>query len=200
MTPSPDLETLKFYNQEAEEYCARTGSIPSPGLPQFLACLRPGASILELGCGSGRDTVEMLRQGYRVTPTDGSPEMVRQAERRLKRPVAVLEFGEIDGEARFDGVWASACLLHAPVAYLGDIISRIHRVLNSPGILFANFKEGAAEGRDGFGRYYNYPSSAMLRETFQQAAPWASLKIERSSGQGYDGAPVVWLNCTAVKC
>jgi hypothetical protein len=56
-----------------------------------------------------------------------------------------------------------------------------------------------AEGRDRLGRYYNYPSLAAVREIFQPAAPWFSLEIERSSGQGYDGAAVKWLNCTATK-
>ena len=111
----------------------------------------------------------------------------------------VLEFSDIEGEPRFDGVWAHACLLHVPVGHLGDVLNRIYGVLNSPGILFANFKEGATEGRDRFGRYYNYPSLATLRETFQHTAPWFSLEIERSSGQGYDGSAVRWLNCTAIK-
>jgi len=84
-------------------------------------------------------------------------------------------------------------------SYLGEVLSRIYRVLNSPGILFANFKEGAGEGRDRFGRFYNYPSLAVLRDIFQQAAPWFALEIERSSGKGYDGAAVQWLNCAATK-
>jgi SAM-dependent methyltransferase len=199
MGQSADAETLRFYQQEAECYCEQTGAISSPALPGFLARLRPGASILELGCGSGRDTVEMLRLGYNATPTDGSPEMARQAENLLHGRVLVLEFGEIEDETRFDGVWAHACLLHIPLDYLGEVLSRIYKVLNSPGILFANFKEGAAEGRDRFGRYYNYPSLAALRDIFQQAAPWFALEIERSSGKGYDGAAVQWLNCTATK-
>jgi len=199
MSQSADNETLRFYQHEAEAYCQRTEAISSPALQGFLERLKPGASILELGCGSGRDTVEMLRLGYDVTPTDGSPEMARQAEDILHRRVLVLEFSEIKDETRFDGVWAHACLLHVPLDYLGEVLSRIYRVLNSHGILFANFKEGAAEGRDRFGRYYNYPSLAALRDIFQQAAPRFALEIERSSGQGYDGAAVQWLNCTATK-
>src|ERR1700731_4798364 len=73
MSQSADNETLRFYQHEAEAYCQRTEAISSPALPGFLERLKPGASILELGCGSGRDTVEMLRLGYDVTPTDGSP-------------------------------------------------------------------------------------------------------------------------------
>jgi hypothetical protein len=125
--------------------------------------------------------------------------MARQAENRLKRPVLVLEVGEIEGEARFDGVWAHACLLHVPLSCLGDVLRRIYRVLKSPGILFANFKEGVVEGRDCFGRYYNYPTFDSLKKVFEAAADWTTLEIERSSGRGYDGIPVTWLNCLVTK-
>jgi SAM-dependent methyltransferase len=123
MNPSADTETLQFYQQQAEVYSQRIGQTISPALPGFLGRLRPGASILELGCGSGRDTVEMLRLGYEATPTDGSPEMARQAETLLHRRVLLLEFSEIEDEARFDGVWAHACLLHVPVDYLGEVLA-----------------------------------------------------------------------------
>jgi SAM-dependent methyltransferase len=199
MGQSADPETLRFYQHEAERYCKKTGAISSPALPTFLGRLKLGGSILELGCGSGRDTVEMLRLGYDVTPTDGSPEMARQAETVLRRPVLVLEFSEIEGEARFDGVWAHACLLHVPADFLGEFLRRIYGVLASPGVLFANSKAGTAEGRDRFGRYYNYPSFDSLRKIFETAAGWTSLEIARSSGRGYDETPVTWLNCVATK-
>src|SRR5258708_20769265 len=163
MSHSADTETLRCYQKKARVYCRRTEAISSPALQSFLERLKPGASILELGCGSGRDAVEMLRLGYDVTPPDGSPEMARQAEGRLRRKVSVLEFSDIEGELRFDGVWAHACLLHVPVLHLGELLRKIYRVLKSPGVLFANFKEGAAEGRDRLGRYYNYSSLTAPR-------------------------------------
>lgn len=78
-------------------------------------------------------------------------------------------------------------------------MTRIYGVLKSPGVLFASFKEGAGQGRDRFGRYYNYPSLATLKDVFLGAAPWSSLEIEKSAGHGYDGAAIEWLNCTATK-
>jgi SAM-dependent methyltransferase len=199
MADSADEATLNFYGQEAKRYSERTGLTATASLGQFLACLPLGASILELGCGSGRDSAEMLRQGYNVAPTDGSPEMARQAERRVRRPVAVLQFGEIAGEAKFHGVWACGCLLHVPVGSLSVVVTLIHRVLRPNGVLFASFKAGQGEGRDRFGRYYNYLSLVRLREVFEGAAPWASLQIREVPGVGYDAEPVIWLNCLAMK-
>jgi hypothetical protein len=56
VTNSEDEATLAFYRQEAENYCNRTGTRPAASLEEFLSHLPAGASILELGCGSGRDT------------------------------------------------------------------------------------------------------------------------------------------------
>jgi SAM-dependent methyltransferase len=172
---------------------------PTAALEKFLSYLLPGATVLELGCGCGRDSAEMLRQGYAVVPTDGVPEMARQAELRVGRPVQVLEFGNIEGESKFDGIWANACLLHVPKAQLINVIERLHRVLSPNGILFASFKAGSGEGRDRFGRYYNYLSLSRLKHVFEQSVAWRLLEIEEVPGVGYDGIPVAWLNCTAMK-
>jgi SAM-dependent methyltransferase len=199
VSESADEATLRFYGKEAEKYCERSGPAPTATLGEFLGRLPPNATILELGCGSGRDSAEMLRRGYDVLPTDGSPEMAQQAERLLHRPVVVLEFGNIEGEAKFHGVWAGASLLHVPIEHLGVVLARIHRILRPGGVFFASFKAGDSASRDKFGRYYNYPSPIRLRMIFEDAAPWTSLEIQEAPGVGYDGVPVTWLNCTATK-
>jgi cyclopropane fatty-acyl-phospholipid synthase-like methyltransferase len=48
--------------------------------------LQPGARILELGCGGGRDAEAMVAAGFEVDPTDGTPEIARKAEERLGKP------------------------------------------------------------------------------------------------------------------
>jgi SAM-dependent methyltransferase len=199
MSKTTDEAILKFYGREAEKYCERTVAAPTPTLGEFLNRLPRSATILELGCGSGRDSAEMLRRGYNVLAIDGSPEMAQQAERLLHRPVMVLEFGNIDGEAKFDGVWAGASLLHIPIEHLGDVVARIHRILRPSGVLFSSFKAGEREGRDRFGRYYNYSSRFLLKAIIEQTAFWASLEIQEAPGMGYDGVSVTWLNCTATK-
>lgn len=193
-----DPDTLAFYAAEAEAYAARRWAAPQPRLGRFLAALPAGAAILELGCGGGQDSAVMLARGFEVTPTDGSPEMAREAERRLGQPVAVLLFQDLEGDLLYDGVWARACLLHLPRPELPGVIGRVHRILKPGGRFYASFKAGAGEGRDRLGRYFNYPSAEELRGAFA-AAPWNALEIEAAEGDGYDGEPTPWLHVTAVK-
>jgi SAM-dependent methyltransferase len=194
-----DPATLAFYEREAATYTAMAHNGQFPQLWGFLADLAPGAEILELGCGGGRDAEEMIRLGYRVTPTDGSPAMAAQAEQRLGRSVRVMTFAALDAEGAFDAVWASASLLHANAASLPAIFASIRRALRPGGRFCAGFKSGEGEAYDRLGRYYNFPTETALRGAFAATGPWRSLEIRHEEGSGYDGVRRDWLVCLAVR-
>src|SRR6187455_964711 len=98
-----DEETLKFYRGNAEAYAEREITSRKARLAAFLALLPPGGRILELGCGAGGDTAEMLAQGFDVRATDGSPELAEVASNRLGRRVETLLFHELDEVEAYDG-------------------------------------------------------------------------------------------------
>ncbi|TAV99624.1 class I SAM-dependent methyltransferase [Rhizobium ruizarguesonis] len=192
----PLERTSAFYQENAEIYANRARSLPKQRLDAFLAGLAAGAAILELGCGGGQDSAYMLSQGFDVTPTDGSAELARQAEALIGRPVRVMLFQELEADSAFDGVWAQASLLHVPRPELPNVFARIRRALRTGGIIHATFKAGDAEGHDGFGRYYNYPSAEWLSELLTKGG-WRNIAISESDGGGYDGKPTHWLTVSA---
>lgn len=194
----PDAGTLKFYADNAAAYVEHA-TVPTPQLAAFMARLPVGGAVLELGTGNGRDAAAMLAAGLVVTPSDASPELAAEAQARLGIPVRIMAFHELDDVAAYDGVWACACLLHAPREELTDDLARIFRALRPDGRLTASFKAGGGEGRDALGRYYNYPDAAQLREHLQAAGDWAAIAITENDGSGYDGLPTRWLWVDAVK-
>ena len=181
-----DEETLQFYRGNAEAYARRTFTSRQARLMAFLAQLPPGASILELGCGAGGDTAEMLARGFEVRATDGSPEMAVVASKHLGRTVETLLFHDLDEVDAYDAVWANACLLHVPRTELADVLARIWRALKAEGVFYASYKEGDGDGRDTLDRYYNYPSQDWLRGTYADAGSWNSLSIETGEVIGFD--------------
>lgn len=193
-----DAETIGFYAEEAEAYATRGQEASHERLDAFLNELAAGAAIFELGCGGGQDSEAMLARGFDVTPTDGTPEIAREAEKRLGQPVRVLLFDDLDETERFDGIWANACLLHVPRQDLPRILGRIHKALKPGGIFYASFKAGSQEGRDAFQRYYNYPSLDWLRAAYGPDL-WRSIDIAEEMGSGYDRIPTRWLHVTARK-
>lgn len=194
-----DNDTLRFYADNAATYAGRNRGEVDPQLHAFARALPPGAKVLELGTGSGRDAAFLIEQGLDVTPSDGSPDLAAEAEKLLGRPVRVMRFDELAETDTYDGIWACASLLHAPAAELSADLARIFRALRPGGLFVASFKAGEGEGRDGFGRYYNYPSPEALRAYYAAAADWASTEMTEIMGSGYDNLPTRWLWMVARK-
>jgi SAM-dependent methyltransferase len=183
-----DDATLQFYRRNAEAYARREITSRHARLTKFLALLPPGAAILELGCGAGADSAEMIARGYDVTPTDGSPELAEVASRRLGRPVGTMLFHELNAVEAYHGVWANACLLHVPRDQLANVLALIRRALKPGGAFYASYKAGEGDGRDALDRYYNYPTEPWLRTTYAQSGDWRDLSIETGEVRGFDDA------------
>lgn len=188
-----DEATLQFYRRNAQSY-ADWAKAPSTRLIGFLGLLPPGGSILELGCGPGNHAAEMLARGFVVRATDGSIDMAEIASRRLNHPVEAMRFDELDEFEKFDGVWASACLLHVPKDELAGILTRIHRALKADGVFYASFKSGDGDGRDSLGRYYNYVSADWIRATYAVAGSWQPLSFDTSEIKSFDDTPATMLH------
>jgi SAM-dependent methyltransferase len=185
--PSFDPATLAFYAAEAPDYAARSPGGIGRHLEGFLERLAPGATILELGCGSGRDAEQMEARGFVVEPTDGVREMATQAEARLGREVRVMRFDELEAIERYDGVVAAYSLLHVPRAGLTAVLGRVWRALKPGGWHVATYKTAGGEGRDRLGRYYNYLSEEELRAFYAAAGTWCEVETEIGEGRGYEG-------------
>ena len=194
-----ESETLAFYDRNARSYvAARPGELPSD-LLAFLPRLEFGATILELGCGSGVAAAEMERLGFRVVPTDGSASMAAIASETLGRKIEVLRFEDLDDKERFDAVVACASLLHVPVEGLADVLRRIWSSLKPGGWHFASFKTDGRAARDQHGRYYNYLDRAAAAAVYELAGNWQKMIFEHYDGVGHFSAPARWLTVTAQK-
>ena len=102
--------------------------------------------ILDLGCGSGRDTKYFLEHGYRVDAIDGSAELCALASEYTGIPVKCQLFQELDASEVYDGIWACSSLLHLSYGELDEVLYRIEKALKPQGILYMSFKHGVFEG------------------------------------------------------
>jgi cyclopropane fatty-acyl-phospholipid synthase-like methyltransferase len=188
-------ETLSFYDANASAYAAN--SQVNERLAKFLAFCKAGGKILELGAGSGRDAQVMIEAGFDVDATDASVELAAIAGKLLGQPVRILRFQDLKSEQEYDGVYASASLLHATRMELTANLSNVYRALKAGGVTWASFKIGLSEGHDRLGRYYNYLSQDELIACFREAAAWSRIDLEIWHGAGYDHEPTQWMAVTA---
>ena len=76
------MKTIDYYNQYADDFAEATLYVDMESLYQpFLAGLPESAHILDVGCGSGRDTLAFKNKGYHVEAIDYSEELVKKATR-----------------------------------------------------------------------------------------------------------------------
>ncbi len=193
-----DEATIAFYDREAPRYTLSFAQGPARHLDGFLDRVPPGAQILELGCGGGRDAARMIERGFTVDMTDGSRGMARKARERTGQDVRLLRFDELDEDDCCDAVWAHASLHHQPLSGLGDVLRKIYQATRAPGWFFANYKLGCGEGRDRLGRLYNFAPSGHLLKLYRSSG-WQVIQAEEYRGSGADGIGRDWIAITACK-
>ncbi|MEO1967509.1 MAG: class I SAM-dependent methyltransferase [Sphingomonadaceae bacterium] len=193
-----DPATLSFYEGQAQQYTASFGQRPSRYLDGFLDRLEPGCTILELGCGGGRDAARMIERGFVADATDGTAAMAAKARERFGIAVRRMRFDELDAEAVYDAVWANACLLHVARIDLPAVLSAIHRAIKPGGWHFASYKLGDGKGRDLLGRLHNFPDRRWLEDAYRMAS-FAIVECEQFRGEGADGTVRDWLALTVRK-
>ena len=103
----------------------------------------PPYSILDLGCGPGRDLRYFRSLGHDVVGLDGSTEFVAMARSYSECEVLQQDFLAMKlPEGRFDGIFANASLFHVPSQELGTL-----RNLAVPGCAFLFKPERKQRGR-----------------------------------------------------
>lgn len=140
------MKTIDYYNKHAEEFTASTFEVDMESLYQpFLAELPEDARILDVGCGSGRDTLAFKKKGYQIDAIDYSTALVERATQLTGIAVQQQSFYEIEVQDIYDGVWACASLLHCDRNRLPDVLKRIHSALRCGGICYMSFKYGTTD-------------------------------------------------------
>jgi SAM-dependent methyltransferase len=189
---SKDL-THRYYEDKAEEYLARTFQLDMESLYKpFLELIPAGGTILDAGCGPGRDILAFLKKGFQVTAFDASAKMVELVSKQTDIVAFQMRFQELNYEQEFDGIWACASLLHVPFCELGDVLIRFHLALKTGGICFMSFKQGNGERFDNGRRFIDFTEATLQ----QKLADISGLSILRTWGTedqaGRSG--VQWVN------
>ena len=114
MTVAPDGSPVDLY-----------ALLPDRGEGELvLAALPPPATVLELGCGAGRITRQLVAQGYSVTGVDESAEML---EHVLGAETVCARIEGLDLGRRFDVVLLASNLLSVEPAQRREFLETCRR-------------------------------------------------------------------------
>ena len=159
--------TIQYYQQNAEQFSRETRSVDfSQNQDKFMSKLKKNDTILDFGCGSGRDTKCFLEHGFQVEAIDGSEELCRLAGEFPGIKVKHLLFQELAEKDKYDGIWACSSILHLPKQELIEVIQKMSLALKSKGIIYTSFKYGTFEGERN-GRYFTDMTEDSFAEILQ---------------------------------
>jgi len=162
------MKTIDYYNKHAEEFIALTFDVDMESLYQpFLAELPEGARILDVGCGSGRDTLAFKDKGYQVEGIDYSAELVKKAKELTGIEVRQQSFYELNESEKYDGIWACASLLHCDRDFLPEVMGHIFKALKPNGVCYMSFKYGNTD-REKDGRSFTDLNEQQAHELLKQ--------------------------------
>ena len=192
------MKSIGYYNQNTDAFIEGTiHADMHEHYNRFLPYLPERAHILDLGCGSGRDSLFFIKQGFSVVSVDGSKEVCKAAAKILNCEVRCLRFDELDYHDEFNGIWACASLLHVPKAEIADIMQKISDATKTNGVLYASFKYGDGETIKGNRLFNNYKEneidSILQPSGFICKEYWISNDVRPNRQQEK------WLNIIAIK-
>ena len=186
--------TLNYYNSKANSFVADTINVSFTSLQDtLLELIPPHGTILDFGCGSGRDTKYFLSKGYSVDAIDGSEELCKIASEFTGIPVKHMLFAELDETEKYDGIWACASILHVEKDKLPDILEKMTNALKTNGVIYASFKYGDFEGEKN-GRYFTYLTEESFKEVVKNISHITIEKIWITGDVREGRGEEQWLN------
>ena len=202
--------TIRYYQQHAEELAQRYERAEVANLHQrLLHTFSPGAQLLEIGCGSGREAAFLCAQGYEVQGIEPAPAMIDRALYLHPELEGRLFQGSIPDELpapivqneHYNGTYAVASLMHLSKEQLQPTFENLHRLLKQDGrLLFSvplSRPDLTESGYDEKGRYFLLLTSDQWIDQAESAGFHTINTFTNGDGMGRES--IIWLTCVHEK-
>jgi SAM-dependent methyltransferase len=138
--------TLAHYDDAADAFHegTRTHDV-SQNYAALLSAIEgpPPFTLLDFGCGPGRDLAYFRALGHEAVGLDGAAHFVEMARASTGCEVLHQNFLDLSLPAsRFHGIFANASLFHVPTQELGRVLGQLGMSLRPRGVLFCSNPRG----------------------------------------------------------
>ncbi len=197
--------TLDHYQNNAPNLTNRYETADVSAMQnELLSIVAKCSSVLELGCGSGRDAsfLKSKLPSLLLTATDGSKKMLESASVLHPELTKHLKLIKIPNEllnitTKFDCIYSIATLMHLNEGEITETFSSITKLLNNKGILFISVCTHRIQQQEKDTRTFTLRTAEWWEEQLINNGFIVSRINQNSDGLKRD--KTIWLNITAVK-
>ncbi len=187
-----------YYNINAEDFIQRTMEVDMSDIYDWvLPGVQEEGRILDVGFGSGRDSLFFLAMGYEVTSMDTSQRFVAIG-RELLPDVILEDVCEMTFSEEFDLVWANASLLHLNEEEFAVAIARIEESLQEGAWFYVSMKRGDFEGIRNE-RYFKFYTKETLVEAVTEASSLELVDYLETEDSRESHKGEYWVNALFIK-
>ena len=185
-----------YYHKQYKQFFEQTVDIdPSSFLTSFFRAIPPQTSILDVGCGSGRDLLWLKKQGFHVTGFEYSAGLASLARKHSGCEVIEGDFETYDfSNLCFDAILASGSLVHIPHNNLTTVLKNILKAFNQNSIqahyMYISLKAGTDVKKDSQNRTFYLWDKKTLKQIF---ADLGFNVIEISKSRSVKNSKDLWL-------
>jgi demethylmenaquinone methyltransferase/2-methoxy-6-polyprenyl-1,4-benzoquinol methylase len=173
-------EQISYYRARAPEYEAGKLDLPGDELEAALDAFRPAGDVLELACGPGTWTQQLLRYADRITAIDSSPEMLARAANRVEHDARVrfirADLFDWRPDREYDVVFFGFWLSHVPLERFDAFWSTVVGALAPNGRVF--FADDAYRTAD---ELIEGESSSTIRRRLEDGTSFRAIKVPHTA-------------------
>ena len=190
--------TTDYYNRNADWYYWTTVGVDMDAFRKKFASYLPAeASVIDMGCGSGRDVMAFSDMGHDAVGLDEAKELLRLAEERLEIRTIAADMSSWKASAPYDGIWCCASLIHLNEEEKERFFRNLDQNLKTGGVIYISVREGIETGTDSEGVYTSNCTEEELRRYLEDAGCEILETKVTEDAMGRGG--VKWLNVIARK-
>ncbi|MBF4695609.1 class I SAM-dependent methyltransferase [Fusibacter ferrireducens] len=189
------LQLIKqYYNKHAKEFISNTLNVDlKPIYDKFYLYLKSGQKILDIGFGSGRDSLQFYKRGFKVVSIDFAEEIVMRGKILLSNEVLLVDARNMRYQNEFDAIWASAVFLHFKETEILETLKNCEAALKSEGVIYLSFKYGESEIFR-HGRYFNDFDEQKFEKMMAKVDGFNVLEMWKTEDARKDHREQYWLN------
>ena len=191
--------TIEYYNNNADQYYwATVGVDLDASRKKFASYLPSEASVIDMGCGSGRDVLAFSDMGFNATGIDAAQELVKLAKERLEIRAFAGDMVSWIAAEPYDGIWCCASLIHLDESECRRFFRNLGRNLKTGGALYVSVKSGIETGTDSYGVYQRNIDEEEIRRLIADVTG-LEIKEQWYTDDSMDRRGFRWLNLIAVR-